>query len=208
MTEIDESPILEAPYVSIVGGSPFLFVRIPDEYQLQEKSQIIGEITYELIPEKSPQFRDKFLELPQFGTINILSRNGSLKKTVQLSPREPFSGESGVNYEEHPFVHVDMSSPNELIVYFVSMVPNPSKWEMNKPDSSRFELNLKDGMIIDDSDELGLFTFSTPISQSSSNADDNVVFAVAREQTIDPEKKKKVIVNTSNGSVGGGYDDK
>lgn len=208
MTESNESLPYAAPFVSIVQNKPYLFVRIPDGYELHEKSRTIASIIYELRSEISPKFRDQIMELPQFGTINIKSSAGSVQKTAQLNSRETTSVETPINHTEHPFIYVDVDSDDEWIVYFVSVVPAPSKWKMNHANSLRFELNLKDGMIIDDNDKLDLFTFKTEIQRSSIEDTKSAEFVVARGQADDPEKKKKLIVNTSNGSVGEGDDDK
>lgn len=103
---------------------------------------------------------------------------------------------------ECPYVYVDTSLDDKLIIYFLSMVPAPSKWEMNHVNDHLFELNLKDGMIIDDNDRVDLFQFKTEIQRSSTEDKKSVEFVVARGQADPPKKRKKVIVNTSNGSVG------
>jgi len=185
------------PFVSTIDAAPYLLVQTPKDYRCVLVESTAETETYEMISEPGRVSGYQTFPLAGFGEVSLIGVDG-VERTAIVKNRltNGASNAQVLVHEMAPFIH--MLPDNKA--YFIAVVPSPENWRLTSFETTdnQLEYVLERKVGTGEGGAANLFLQEELLEHG---IQEEFEFTVVGNGADD---KKKVIVNTSDGSVGGG----
>lgn len=189
-----EAPFLEIPLVTLVSNNAYLIVEHAKDFscvRLMNEEGHEDEFRFGIIKSPGEQADHKLFPIESFGTVVLFAMDGT-ERRVKIVDRENLIDNSVLAHEEAPFIYLDQDLKE---INFLALVSHPEKWTLNIVNGV---YELQNTGNANGSETPRLFRKRVRLEHGHP---EEITFSV---RTTNTGKDKKVIVNTKDGSVGGG----